>query len=77
MGLVLFLAIGAAVGVLANQVLKTDIDMVLAMGLGVAGAFLGWIVKQFLLALTGMIFSFVFVIGGAFLLVWAWKRFSR
>ncbi len=77
MGLILFLIVGAGVGVVASKVLELDIELLPALGLGAAGALVGWVIKQFILAITGILFNVVFVIGGAILLVWAWNRFQK
>lgn len=77
MGLIMFLVLGALVGVVANRLLDEDLGLAKAVGFGIAGAFLGWVIKTVLFALAGLFFSLVFSVLGAIILILLWVRVSK
>ena len=74
MAIVYLLIIGAAAGFLATRVMRVEADIPTTVAIGVGGALVGWIVWRFLLVVTGWLGGFVAALGGAFLLVWVWRR---
>lgn len=75
MAIVYLLIIGAAAGFLATRVLRFEADILTTIALGVGGTLVGWLIWRFLLMVTGWLGGFVAALGGAFLLVWVWKRY--
>ncbi|MFT4150767.1 MAG: GlsB/YeaQ/YmgE family stress response membrane protein [Paracoccaceae bacterium] len=75
MAIVYLLIIGAAAGFLATRALNVEADIPTTVAIGVGGALVGWVVWRFLLVVTGWLGGFVAALGGAFLLVWLYRRY--
>ena len=75
MAILYLLIIGAAAGFLATRVLRLEADIPTTVAIGVGGALVGWLIWRFLLMVTGWLGGFAAALGGAFLVVWLWKRY--
>ena len=76
-GLVLLVLIGAAAGLLATRLMKVNVDLPSAMGIGVLGALFGGLILRLILTTGGWIVTFVLAVLGAMALIWLWQRFKR
>lgn len=75
MAIVYLIIIGAAAGFLATRMLDVEADIPTTLSIGVGGALVGWLIWRFLLTIAGWLGGFFAALGGAFLLVWLWKRY--
>jgi uncharacterized membrane protein YeaQ/YmgE (transglycosylase-associated protein family) len=77
-GLLLLVVIGAAAGYVATRIMRVNVDLPTAMGIGVLGAIIGGFGLRMLLATGGWVLTFVLSLFGAMALIWIWQRlFSR
>lgn len=77
MDILLFLIVGAMAGVVASKILQLELTLLPAIGFGIGGSVLGWLIVKLLSALFGILLSLIFAIVGAVFLMWVWKRLSR
>jgi uncharacterized membrane protein YeaQ/YmgE (transglycosylase-associated protein family) len=74
---VLFIAVvGAAAGFLATRLMRIEADVPTTVVLGMAGAVLGWLALRLLFAVAGWTLYFAGAVGGAVLILWAWKTWG-
>ncbi len=77
-GLLLLVVIGAAAGYVATRIMRVNVDLPTAMGIGVLGAIIGGFGLRMLLTTGGWVLTFVLSLFGAMALIWIWQRlFSR
>lgn len=76
-GLLLLVVIGAAAGLLATRLMRVNVDLPTAMGIGVIGAFFGGFVLRLILTVGGWMVTFVLALMGAMLLIWIWQALRR
>lgn len=69
------IVIGAAAGFLATRFMRVQLDVIMTVALGVAGALVGWFVLRALVAVTGWVAGFVGAVIGAMLLIWLWQKY--
>ena len=75
MVIVYLIIIGAAAGFLATRLMKIEADILTTLAIGIAGALVGGLVLQFLLAVMGMMAGFVGAVLGALLLIWLYQTY--
>jgi uncharacterized membrane protein YeaQ/YmgE (transglycosylase-associated protein family) len=75
MTIVYLIIIGAAAGFLATRLMRIEADILTTIGIGIAGALIGGLVLQFLLAVLGLMAGFVGAVLGALVLIWLYKMF--
>lgn len=76
-GILLLAVIGAAAGYVATRLMRVDVDLPTAMGIGVLGAILGGLGLRALLTAGGWILTFVLALLGSMALIWLWQIFTR
>jgi len=75
---ILFLAVvGAAAGLLATRLMRVNMDVPSAMGLGVIGALVGGFVLRLIVTVGGWAITFVLAVLGSMALIWVWQRLKR
>ncbi|PVH30438.1 GlsB/YeaQ/YmgE family stress response membrane protein [Pararhodobacter oceanensis] len=72
-GLLLLVVIGAAAGLLATRLMRVNVDLPSAMGIGVLGALFGGLVLRLILTAGGWMVTFVLAVAGAMALIWIWQ----
>lgn len=78
MGAIIYLVIiGAAAGFLATRLMKLETDIPTTMLIGIAGAIIGGLVLQVLLAMMGMFAGLVGAVLGALALIWLWQNYVK
>jgi uncharacterized membrane protein YeaQ/YmgE (transglycosylase-associated protein family) len=77
MSIILLVVIGAAAGFIATRLMKVNVDLPSAMGIGILGALVGGLALRFLMAAAGWAISFVVAVMGAMALIWIWKQIGR
>ena len=75
MVVVYLVIIGAAAGFLATRLMKIEADIVTTIAIGIAGALVGGLVLQFLLAMMGLLAGFVGAVIGALALIWLYQTY--
>ncbi len=75
MVIIYLIIIGAAAGFLATRLMKIEADIVTTFGIGIAGALIGGLVLQFLLAVMGFMAGFVGAVLGALVLIWLYQTY--
>jgi len=75
--LLLLVVIGAAAGMLATRLMKVNMDLPSAMGLGVLGALFGGLVLRLVLTAGGWMITFVLAVMGAMALIWLWQHLKK
>jgi uncharacterized membrane protein YeaQ/YmgE (transglycosylase-associated protein family) len=75
--LLLLVVIGAAAGMLATRLMKVNMDLPSAMGLGVLGALFGGFVLRLVLTAGGWMITFVLAVMGAMALIWLWQHLKK
>jgi uncharacterized membrane protein YeaQ/YmgE (transglycosylase-associated protein family) len=75
--LLLLVVIGAAAGMLATRLMKVNMDLPSAMGLGVLGALFGGFVLRLVLTAGGWMITFVLAVMGAMALIWIWQHLKK
>ena len=68
--------IGIAAGFLATRLMRIEADIVTTMAIGIAGAVVGGLVLQALLAVMGMLAGLVGAVIGALVLIWLWQMYQ-
>ena len=76
-GILTLVIIGAAAGYLATRLMRVDIDLPSAMGLGVLGALIGGLGLRLLLTVGNWALTFVLALLGSMALIWLWQAFRR
>ena len=76
-GVILLAVIGAAAGYVATRIMRVDVDLPTAMGIGVLGALLGGVGLRLLLAVGGWFVTFVLALAGSMALIWIWQQVTR
>lgn len=76
-GLLLLAVIGAVAGYVATRLMRVDVDLPTAMGIGVLGALVGGLGLRLILTVGGWFITFLLALGGSVALIWAWQQFSR
>lgn len=76
-GLVLLALIGAAAGYVATRLMRVNVDLPTAMGIGVLGALIGGLGLRLLLSVGGWAVTFVLALGGSMALIWIWQQVMR
>lgn len=75
-GALLLIVIGAAAGYVASRLMRVDVDLPTAMGIGVLGALLGGLGLRLLLTAGGWVVTFALALLGSLALLWLWQKFS-
>ena len=75
--LLLLVVIGAAAGMLATRLMKVNMDLPTAMGLGVLRALFGGLVLRLVLTAGGWMITFVLAVMGAMALIWLWQHLKK
>ena len=75
--ILLLAVIGAAAGFVATRLMRVDVDLPSAMGLGVLGALFGGFVVRMILTVGGWAVTFVLALGGSMALIWIWQHLRR
>ncbi|MCC5986773.1 MAG: GlsB/YeaQ/YmgE family stress response membrane protein [Pararhodobacter sp.] len=76
-GILTLVIIGAAAGYLATRLMRVDVDLPSAMGLGVLGALIGGLGLRLLLTVGNWALTFVLALLGSMALIWLWQAFRR
>ncbi len=76
-GVLLLVVIGAAAGYVATRLMKVNVDLPSAMGIGVLGAIIGGVGLRMLLTMGGWVVTFVLALGGSMALIWIWQHLSK
>ncbi|MFN3209799.1 MAG: GlsB/YeaQ/YmgE family stress response membrane protein [Roseovarius sp.] len=73
MGLIYLVIIGALAGYLATRIMRIDADPLVTIGIGMAGALLGGLILQGILAFLGLLGGIVGAVLGALVVIWAYQ----
>lgn len=76
-GIILLAVIGAAAGYVATRLMRVDVDLPTAMGIGVLGALVGGLGLRLLLTVGGWFVTFVLALAGSMALIWLWQQVTR
>lgn len=76
-GIILLAAIGAVAGYVATRIMRVNVDLPTAMGIGVLGALLGGVGLRLLLAVGGWFVTFMLALAGSMALIWIWQQVTR
>lgn len=76
-GIILLAAIGAVAGYVATRIMRVQVDLPTAMGIGVLGALLGGVGLRLLLAVGGWFVTFALALAGSMALIWVWQQVTR
>lgn len=76
-GLLLLAVIGAVAGYVATRLMRVDVDLPTAMGIGVLGALVGGLGLRLILTVGGWFITFLLALGGSVALIWLWQQVSR
>lgn len=74
-GVLLLVLIGAAAGYVATRLMRVDVDLPTAMGIGVLGAIIGGLGLRMVLTAGGWAVTFVLALLGSLALLWLWQKF--
>lgn len=77
MSIVFLIIIGAAAGFLATRLMNIEADIPTTVVIGIAGALVGGLLVQFILAMLGMVGGLIGAVLGAMALIWAWQKFIK
>ena len=75
MGVIYLIIVGAAAGFLATRLMKIEANIVVTVGIGIAGALIGGLVLGVLLRVAGFLGGFVGAVLGALLLIWLYQQY--
>lgn len=67
--------IGAAAGLIASKLMRTQLSLLETLGIGMLGAVIGGLVLRFLLVAMGILGGLVGAILGAMLLIWVYRTY--
>jgi len=76
MSVVALIIIGIAAGYLATRLMRIETDIVTTMAIGIAGALIGGLILQALVAVMGVLSGLVGAVLGAMVLIWLWQRYK-
>ena len=76
MGLIYLIVIGAVAGYLATRIMRIDADPLVTIGIGVAGALLGGLILQGILAFLGLLGGIIGAVLGALVLIWGYQAYK-
>jgi len=76
MPILVLIIVGIAAGFVATKVMKSDVDMITTIVIGIFGAMIGGLILRFLLLVTGFMAGFVGAVLGAMLLIWLWRIYG-
>lgn len=76
-GIAFLVAIGAAAGLVATRLMRVNVDLPSAMGIGVLGALFGGLVLRLVLTAGGWVVTFALAVAGAMALIWLWQHLRR
>ena len=76
MSIVMLVIIGAAAGYIATQVMDLRTSIPATIAIGIAGALIGSVVLNMLIAMTGWAAGFLGAVLGAMALIWLWRRYA-
>jgi len=76
-GVILLAVIGAAAGLLATRLMRVNMDLPSAMGLGVLGALAGGLVLRLVVTAGGWMITFVLAVMGSMALIWIWQHLKK
>ncbi len=76
MSTVMLVIIGAAAGYIATQVMDLRTSIPATIAIGIAGALIGSVVLNMLIAITGWAAGFLGAVLGAMALIWLWRRYA-
>lgn len=76
-GLLLLIVIGAAAGYLATRLMRVEVDLPTAMGIGILGAILGGFGLRMILTMGGWVVTFALALLGSLALIWIWQKLTR
>ncbi|KPQ07999.1 MAG: hypothetical protein HLUCCA12_02700 [Rhodobacteraceae bacterium HLUCCA12] len=76
-GVLLLVVIGAAAGYVATRLMRVDVDLPTAMGIGVLGAILGGVGLRMILTMGGWVVTFALAVLGSLALIWVWQKMTR
>ncbi|SDX32398.1 GlsB/YeaQ/YmgE family stress response membrane protein [Roseicitreum antarcticum] len=75
MPLILLAVVGALAGYVATRLMRVQVDLPTAMGIGVIGALVGGVGLRVLMNASGWIVTFVVATLTSMALIWLWKYF--
>jgi uncharacterized membrane protein YeaQ/YmgE (transglycosylase-associated protein family) len=75
MSIVFLIIIGAAAGFLATRMMDMETGILPTIAIGIAGAIVGGLVLQALLAVMGMLAGLVGAVLGALVLLWLYQTY--
>lgn len=73
MGLIWLILVGAVAGYLATRLLKIDADPLTTVLIGIAGALVGGLILQGVLAVLGLLGGIIGALIGAVLVIWLYQ----
>ena len=76
MSIVMLVIIGAAAGYIATQVMDLRTSIPATIAIGIAGALIGSVVLNMVIAVTGWAAGFLGAVLGAIALIWLWRRYA-
>ncbi len=76
-GLIVLVVIGAAAGLLATRLMRVNVDLPSAIGIGVLGALVGGLGLRMVLTVGGWAVTFALALLGAMALIWVWQHLRR
>lgn len=76
MGLIYLVIVGALAGYLATRLMRIEANPLVTVGIGVAGALVGGLILQGVLAFLGLLGGIIGAVLGALALIWAYQRFG-
>ena len=76
MGLIYLVIVGALAGYLATRLMRIEANPLVTVGIGVAGALVGGLVLQGVLAFLGLLGGIIGAVLGALALIWAYQKFG-
>lgn len=76
MHVIALIIIGLAAGFLATRLMRIEADILTTLAIGVAGALIGGLVLQALLAVMGLLAGLVGAVLGALVLIWVWQAYQ-
>lgn len=77
MWLILWVLVGAAAGWFATRVMDINATPLQTVLIGMAGALVGGLIVQAVLAVLGALAGIIGAVAGAMLVLWLWDRYAR
>ncbi len=69
------IVVGALAGFLAKRMMQLETGVLATIGIGIAGAILGWVLLKLLLAVIGLVVGLIGAVFGALILIGIWRAF--